>query len=109
MTERKAFDYNHMFSVLKNHAVRLKLVFQPTRVTTDFEVTLISVVNAEVIFFLSELSEIQFLFLSLFSSQMLTTNVATFTIHRPSIAEFRHLGLPQSTIMTWKLVLLLES
>jgi hypothetical protein len=90
MTERKAFDYKHMFRVLKDNAVRLQLAFQPTQITTDFEPALLSVINAEVSLLLSDLPESLVFFLPLLSFRTSSTRAAIFTIRKPSIEESKH-------------------
>jgi hypothetical protein len=52
---RSVTIYQELFSILNQHAHRLKLRFQPTRITSDFETALIKAVAEEVrslIFFL---------------------------------------------------------
>ena len=48
MTEHKASLSRHMFGIFKDHASRLNLAFEPTRVPTDFEKALNGVIKTEV-------------------------------------------------------------
>ena len=48
MSGRKEKEYTRLFDALEEHAVRLKMHFDPQRVTTDFEGAMIATVASKV-------------------------------------------------------------
>jgi F0F1-type ATP synthase assembly protein I len=53
MSGRKKIFYEDLFNTLKKHADRLKMTFEPDRITSDFEAALITVV-ADVVSYLHD-------------------------------------------------------